>query len=59
MILVKEISSCEHPPGNPVGGASYVLKKNTFVRISLVGPDKEEIRIEKSKAVAAKALGRL
>ena len=44
---------------NRVGGALYVLKKDTFIRISVGGPDSEESRIDKSKALAAKALSRL
>jgi hypothetical protein len=45
--------------GSRVGGALYVLKKNAFVRISVGGPDKEDTRIEKSKALAQKAIERL
>jgi hypothetical protein len=56
---IKGIGDDAYWAGNRVGGALYVLKKNIFVRISLGGPDKEETRIEKSKALAAKALGRL
>ena len=44
---------------NRMGGALYVLKDNVFIRISVGGPDKEESRIDKSKALAAKALSRL
>ncbi|MEY2541674.1 MAG: hypothetical protein QOI22_1276 [Verrucomicrobiota bacterium] len=56
---IKGIGDDAYWVGNRVGGALYVLKKNTIVRISLGGPDKEEARIEKSKTLAAKALGRL
>jgi hypothetical protein len=45
--------------GNRFGGALYVLKKDTFIRISVGGPDKEEAKIDKSKALAEKALQRL
>ncbi len=47
--------------GNRVRGALYVLdkKKNTFVRVSVGGGDTEEKKIEKSKALAQKALSRL
>jgi hypothetical protein len=47
--------------GNRVGGALYVLKKDkdTFTRISVGGPDKEEIKIDKCKALAQKAINRL
>jgi hypothetical protein len=42
-----------------VGGALYVLKNDTILRISLGGKDNEQTRIEKSKALAQKALARL
>jgi hypothetical protein len=42
-----------------VGGALYVLKKDAFVRVSVGGPDPEEKKIEKCKALAQKALDRL
>ena len=45
--------------GNRVGGVLYVLKKDVFIRISLGGSDTPEARINKSKALAEKALGRL
>lgn len=44
---------------NRMGGAIYVLKDNVFIRISVGGPGSEESKIEKSKALAAKALSRL
>lgn len=45
--------------GDRVGGALYVLKKNVFIRISVGGPDNEETKMNKSKALAQKAIGRL
>jgi len=47
--------------GSRVGGALYVLRKqkNAFIRLSIGGADKEEIRIEKSKKLAQKAMDRL
>jgi hypothetical protein len=45
--------------GNRFGGALYVLKKNAFIRISVGGPDNEETKINKSKALGQKALERL
>jgi Protein of unknown function (DUF3558) len=47
--------------GSRVGGALYVLskQKNAFIRLSVGGADKEEIRIEKSKKLAQKAMDRL
>jgi hypothetical protein len=45
--------------GNRFGGALYVLKGDVFIRISVGGSDNEEAKIEKSKKLAEKALGRL
>jgi len=45
--------------GNRVGGALYVLKKETFIRISVGGADNEETKIAKSTKLAQKALDRL
>jgi len=45
--------------GNRFGGALYVLKKDAFIRISVGGPDDEATKINKSKALAQKALERL
>ena len=45
--------------GNRFGGALYVLKKDMILRISVGGPDKEEVKINKSKALAEKAMDRL
>jgi hypothetical protein len=45
--------------GNRVGGALYVLKNDVFIRISVGGPDNEENKINKSKALALKALAHL
>lgn len=45
--------------GNRVGGALYVLKKNSFIRISIGGQTDEATKINKSKALAKKALARL
>ena len=45
--------------GTRVGGALYVLKGNAFIGISLGGADTDEVRIEKSKKLAAKAIERL
>jgi hypothetical protein len=44
--------------GNRFGGALYVLKGDAFLRISVGGPDNEETKLEKSKALAQKALSR-
>jgi hypothetical protein len=45
--------------GNPISGALYVLKGNSFLRISVGGVREESERIEKSKALAHAALKRL
>jgi hypothetical protein len=44
--------------GNPISGALYVLRGNSFLRISVGGVRAESERIEKSKALAHAALGR-
>lgn len=44
---------------NRFGGVLYVLKEDAFIRISVGGPDKEEAKIDKSKALAEKALEHL
>jgi hypothetical protein len=44
---------------SPVGGALYVLQKNAFVRISIGGSDDQKTRLNKSKALATKILGRV
>jgi hypothetical protein len=44
---------------NRMDGALYVLKNNAFIRISVSGPDKEEAKIDRSKALAQKALSQL
>jgi hypothetical protein len=45
--------------GSPMIGALYVLKGNTFLRISVGGVREESARIEKSVALARLALKRL
>jgi len=45
--------------GSRVGGALYVLKGNTYVRISIGGPAEQAAKIKKTKALAAKVLARL
>ena len=44
---------------NRFGGTLYVLKRETILSISIGGADKEEVKIDKSKKLAAKALRRL
>jgi hypothetical protein len=45
--------------GSRVVGALYVLKGNTYVRISIGGPAEQAAKIEKTKALAVKVLARL
>lgn len=45
--------------GSSMTGALYVLKKDLFIRISIGGPDNEETKIDKSKALAKKVLQHL
>ncbi|HUS10727.1 MAG TPA: hypothetical protein VMZ30_09700 [Pyrinomonadaceae bacterium] len=45
--------------GSRVGGAMYVLKGNSYVRISIGGPADQATKIRKTKALAAKVIGRL
>jgi len=41
------------------GGALYVLKGDVFIHIRISGPESEESRIDKSKALAGKAVSQL
>ena len=45
--------------GGPLVGALYVLKRDTFIRISVGGIRQEPLRIQKSIALARAALKRL
>ena len=42
-----------------VGGALYALKGNAYVRISIGGPSNQATKMNRSKALAQKALARL
>jgi hypothetical protein len=44
---------------NRVGGALYVLKGNVMLRIGIGGTETDEGRLDRAKALAAKALSRL
>jgi hypothetical protein len=44
---------------NRFGGMLYVLKRDAFISISIGGPDPEQTKIDKSKALAQKAIDRL
>jgi len=45
--------------GNSLAGALYVLKGETIVRVSVGGSASEEQKIEKAKALAARAIRKL
>ncbi|MGH9969821.1 MAG: hypothetical protein ACREBG_18785 [Pyrinomonadaceae bacterium] len=45
--------------GSRVGGALYVLKGNSYVRVSVGGSGDEASKIKKSRALAQKALARI
>jgi len=45
--------------GNPLVGALYVLKDNSYLRISIGGAEDASVKIRKTKALAQKALKRL
>ena len=42
-----------------MGGALYVLKNDVFIRISVGGPESEDAKINRCKALAEKALSHL
>ncbi len=56
---VKGVGEEAYWVGSPMVGALYVLKGNTFIRISVGGVREESVRIEKSVALARLALRRL
>jgi hypothetical protein len=56
---IKGIGDDAYWAANRVGGALYVLKQEVFIRISVGGPDNEETKLEKSEALARKAIERL
>jgi hypothetical protein len=57
--LVPDIGDQAFWTGNAIAGALYVLKKNTYLRISLGGQEEESVKIRKSSELARKALKRL
>jgi hypothetical protein len=44
--------------GNRFGGALYVLSKDLIIRVSVGGPDNEQTKIDKCKALAQKVIER-
>jgi hypothetical protein len=56
---IKGVGEQAYWVGSPLVGALYVLKGNTFLRISVGGVREEAARIEKSVALARLALKRL
>jgi hypothetical protein len=57
--VIKGLGEQAYWVGSPMVGALYVLKGNTFLRISIGGIREESARIEKSIALARLALKRL
>ena len=56
---VEGIGDAAYWTANRMGGALYVLKNDVFVRVSVGGPDSEEAKLNRCKALAEKALSRL
>ena len=56
---IKGVGEQAYWVGSPMVGALYVLKDNTFLRISVGGVREESARIKKSMALARLALKRL
>jgi len=57
--MIKGVGEQAYWVGSPMVGALYVLKGNTFLRISVGGVREEAARIQKSVALARLALKRL
>lgn len=57
--MIKGVGEQAYWVGSPMVGALYVLKGNTFLRISVGGVREETARIQKSIALARLALKRL
>jgi hypothetical protein len=57
--MIKGLGDQAYWVGSPMVGALYVLKGNTFLRISVGGVREESARIEKSIALARLALTRI
>jgi hypothetical protein len=56
---VDGIGDAAYWTANRMGGALYVLKNDVFIRVSVGGPESEEAKINRCKALAEKALSRL
>jgi hypothetical protein len=56
---VKGVGDEAYWTGNQAVGALYVLKKNSFIRISVGGTDSMETKIKKTRALAQRILPRL
>jgi len=55
---VSDVGEAAYWIPNPVSGALYVLKGNSYLRVSLGGPDPETVKIERASELARKALAR-
>jgi hypothetical protein len=56
---IEGIGDAAYWTANRMGGALYVLKNNVFIRVSVGGPETEDAKINRCKALAEKALARL
>lgn len=56
---IRDVGDEAYWVGGPITGALYVLRNNTFIRVSVGGVREEPARIEKSVALARAALKRL
>ena len=56
---VKGVGDEAYWVGNQKFGVLYVLKGERFLRISIGGPEEQQVKIEKMKALAKRALKRL
>ncbi len=56
---IEGVGDAAYWTANRMGGALYVLKKDVFIRVSVGGPESEEAKINRCKALAEKALSRL
>jgi hypothetical protein len=56
---VESVGEAAFWTGSRFTGVLYVLKGDAFIRISIGGSDTDEVRLQKSKALAEKAVSRL
>jgi len=56
---IEGVGDAAYWTANRMGGALYILKNDVFIRVSVGGPETEEAKINRCKALAEKALSRL